>query len=388
MARSLLSATAQRIAEGLDRAFTNATVSPSRPNRARDHAQLLGSLELVARFYDRPEHYPPGTSFFPRQDAIDPVVRHVRTFGRDGDVLDLRWPSEFEPLWSDEALAGLLAETPPGQTPLESRSDFRFDRRRSLREKYMAVEPNRIAAARWFRHRHGARSCAVLLHGYMGGAFPIEERMFPVRKLFAGGMDVVLTCLPFHGTRRDERRGLRAPAFPSSDPRFTIESFRQLVMDHRALFDHLERHGCDKFGVMGTSLGGFSSALLATLEPRLKFAVLFIPLGSLEQFYFDHGAIPGDAEQQAELRRVLGRAQQVVSPCARPALVSSARVRVIAGEMDRVTGLAHSRLLAEHFGVEPDTFAGGHVLQLGRTQALEPAFEMLEHAHLFEKPWS
>lgn len=387
MARSLLSATAQRIAEGLDRAFTSAALAPRRPNRPREHAQLHGSLELIAHFYDRPEHYRSGTSFFPHAGAIDPELRHLRSFGRDGDVYDLRWPSAFEPLWSDQALAGLLAELPPGHAAPLALHEFRFDRRRTLREKYHSVEANRTAYARWFRHRHGARACAVLLHGYMGGAFAIEERMFPVRKLFAGGMDVVLVALPFHGPRRDERRGLRAPAFPSSDPRFTVESFRQLVMDHRALFDYLEQRGVVRIGVMGTSLGGYASALLATVEARLAFAVLFIPLGSLEQFYFDHGAIPGDAEQQAELGDALRRAQRVVSPCARPPLVPSARVRVIAGELDRVTGLAHSQLLADHFGVQTQTFAGGHVLQLGRTQALEPAFAMLEEAGLYEKPW-
>jgi hypothetical protein len=208
-----------------------------------------------------------------------------------------------------------------------------------------------------------------------------------VRKLFAGGMDVVLSALPFHGSRRDERRGLRAPAFPSSDPRFTIEGFRQTVFDQRALFDYLERRGVSALGVMGTSLGGYASALLATLEPRLRFALLFIPLGSLEQFYSDHGAIPGDPHQQHDLITRLRRAHRVVNPCARPLLVPRQQVAIVAGELDRVTGLTHSRLLADHFGVEVQTFAGGHVLQLGRTQALEPAFELLIRAGLLERPW-
>ena len=71
----------------------------------------------------------------------------------------------------------LLAESPPGDVPLPSRADFRFDRRRSLREKYLGAVANRTAVARWFRHRHGARPTAVLLHGYMGGSFPLEERL-------------------------------------------------------------------------------------------------------------------------------------------------------------------------------------------------------------------
>lgn len=386
MVRSLLNATALRIAEGLDRAFTTATLAKPGRSRQRSHDQLLDMLELVARFYDRPEHYLPGSRFFPAPAPIDPQLRRVRSLGADGEVLDLRWPSEFEPLWSDHALAGLIAESPAAIAGSPAAASQRLDPRRSLREKYLAVTANRTATARWFRHHGGARACAVLLHGYMGGTHAIEERMFPVRKLFAGGLDVVLMTLPFHGTRRDEQRGLRAPAFPSSDPRFTIETFRQVVLDHRALFDHLERQGTTAIGVMGTSLGGYASALLATLEARLRFAVLFIPLGALEQFYFDHGVIPGDGAQQEQLRLSLLRAQSVISPLARPPLVPSERVRVIAGELDRVTGLAHSRLLADHFGVQVDTFAGGHVLQLGKTRALEPAFQMLAHAGLLRAP--
>jgi pimeloyl-ACP methyl ester carboxylesterase len=385
MVSSLFNAAAHRIAERLDRAFTRATLSRG-GKRARDHSELLGMLELVGRFYDRPEHFLAGTAFFPTPAPIEPEMRRLRGFGREGDVFELRWASEFEPLWSDSALAKLIAESPSALASLPPGSARRLDPRRSLREKYLRVRQNRTAAARWFHHRKGGRPCAVLLHGYMGGTFTLEERMFPVRKLFAGGMDVVLTALPFHGPRRDERRGLRPPAFPSSDPRFTIEAFRQLVLDHRALFDHLERNGATQLGVMGTSLGGYASALLATIEPRLRFAVLFIPLGSLEQFYFDHGAIAGDRPQQEQLRVALRRAQAVISPCARPGLVPSERVRVIAGALDRVTGLAHSRLLADHFGAQVDMFDGGHVLQLGKTRALEPVFAMLRDESLLQQP--
>ena len=386
MARSLLSVTAQRLALSLDRAFASAALVP-RGAADRDHAQRLHALELVGRFYDREEFFAKDGPFFPAPAPIEPEQRWLRNFGRDGEVLELRWESAFEPLWSDTAAVSLLAETPSGIGHGHGQG-LLLDHSRSVREKYLAVRNNRTAVARWFRHKSGVRPCAVMLHGYMGGVFALEERMFPVRRLFAGGMDVVLSSLPFHGARRDERRGLRAPAFPSSDPRFTIEGFRQLVLDQRALFDYLERRGTRSFGVMGTSLGGYASALLATLEPRLHFALLFIPLGSLEQFYSDHGAIPGDARQQEELLARLRRAHQIVSPLARPSLVPEERLLVVAGELDQVTGLSHSRLLAAHFGVQVQTFAGGHVLQLGRTQALEPAFHMLEREGLLQRAFT
>jgi hypothetical protein len=383
MARSLFAATTRRIAVGLDRAFAGASLVPRGPS-ALGHEDRVQALDWVERFYDRPEYFAEHSAFFPRPDPIEPELRRVRGFGSQGEVLDLRWPSAFEPLWSEQKIIEQLEAagvgkhaTAPGIRP------GHFDRSGSVRDKYLGARGNRTAAARWFRHLDGPRPCAVLLHGFMGGAYALEERIWPVRKLFDGGMDVVLTVLPFHGSRRDERRGLRPPLFPSGDPRFTIEGLRQLVLDHRALFDYLERRGCPALGVMGMSLGGYASALLATLEMRLQFAVLFIPLAAIDEFAHEHGRMLGSAVEQRGQADALRRAQRVVSPLARPSQVPPERVVVIAGEHDRVTGLAHSRLLADHFGVQPVMFAGGHLLQLGRTKAFEPVFAMLERARLY-----
>jgi hypothetical protein len=375
MARSLFDGAVKQLAERLDLAFSGSALVPRNPAAALAHDDRASALQWIEAFYNRSEYFTQPDTFFPALPAIAPERKRVRRFGEDGELIELRWPSEFEPLWSEPAVQAAQARI-GFELP-------RLDRSGSLRDKYMAVRENRTCVARWYRHTHGARACAVLLHGYMGGNFTLEERMFPVRKLFAGGLDVVLTVLPFHGPRRDLRRGLRGPAFPSSDPRFTIEGFRQLVLDHRALFSYLEREGAGTLGVMGTSLGGYSSALLATLEPRLRFAVLFIALGSIGDFIHGHGGLPGAPAQQTELHGLLQRAQRVISPIERPGLLPSDRIVVIAGELDRVTGLRHSQLLAQHFGVSVHTFPGGHILQLGRTQGFAPAFEMLAQAGLY-----
>lgn len=375
MPRSLFDGAVRQLAERLDLAFSGSALVPRNPAAALAHDERARALQWIEAFYNRPEYFASPDTFFPELPPIAPERRRVRGFGADGEVIELRWPSAFEPLWSE--LAVHVAQARIGlDLP-------RIDRSGTMRDKYLGVRENRTCVARWYRHDHGARACAVLLHGYMGGNFTLEERMFPVRKLFAGGLDVVLTVLPFHGSRRDLRRGLRGPAFPSSDPRFTIEGFRQLVQDHRALFSYLQREGTGTLGVIGTSLGGYSSALLATLEPRLRFAVLFIALGSIGDFIHGHGGLPGAHHEQTELHGLLQRAQRVVSPIERPSLLPPERVVVIAGELDRVTGLRHSQLLADHFAVPVHTFPGGHILQVGRAQGFAQAFEMLGQAGLY-----
>lgn len=395
MPRDLLRQTVAQLAQRLDRAFAETALRPSASVRSKSSAESLGvaarlrALGLIRAFYGGPDSLDTHGRIFPEPLPITPSVSRVRSINGQGEVLDLRWPSEFSPLWSLEAVQERLETLTSEERDafmLSSRPDavallreFGIDQSASLREKYLRSKGNQTAHARWFRHADGPRPVAVLLHGYLGGTFAIEERVLPVRRLFDGGLDVVLTILPLHGPRRSEARGFRPPAFPSSDPRFTIEGFRQLVFDHRALFDYLRLGGAPGIGLMGMSLGGFSAALLSTLEPNLRFSVLFIPLAAIEQFAHDHGRMLGTPAEQEQQRDALRAAQWPISPLARPPLLASDRVAVVAGQADEVTGLAHAEHLAQHFGTHISLFEGGHLLHFGRERAFEPVWQMLEH---------
>jgi pimeloyl-ACP methyl ester carboxylesterase len=211
----------------------------------------------------------------------------------------------------------------------------------------------------------------------MAGNFLIEERVWPVKRLFQSGLDVVLTVLPLHGPRRAEARGYLPPAFPSSDPRFTIEGFRQLVFEHRGLFDYLRQCGAPELGVMGMSLGGYSAALLATVEQALRLAVFLVPLASIEDFAYRSGRMVGDAGEQLAQREALRKAQLAVSPFARPSQLPPERVVAVAGEADLVTGVEQARKLCQHFGSQLSLFHGGHLLHAGREEAFEPVWRLL-----------
>lgn len=385
----------RQLAQRVDRAFAETALRPSASVRSKSSAESLGvearlrALGLIRTFYGGPDALATHGRMFPEVPRITPSVSRVRSLNGQGEVLDLRWPSEFSPLWSlDEVQVRLETLTAEERDELlvSSRPDaagllreFGIDQSATLREKYLRSKANRTAYARWYRHANGPRPVAVLLHGYLGGTFAIEERVLPVRRLFDGGLDVVLTILPLHGPRRSETRGFRPPAFPSSDPRFTIEGFRQLVFDHRALFEYLRHGGAPGIGLMGMSLGGFSAALLSTLEQNLRFSVLFIPLAAIDRFAHDHGRMLGSAAEQERQRDALRAAQWPISPFARPPLVAAERVAVVAGEADEVTGLVHAEHLAQHFGTHISRFAGGHLLHFGRERAFEPVWQMLEH---------
>jgi len=390
MQNLLLRKTVSRLARGLDRAFTGAALNPPRSlvpaSRAErlDHDGRMRALSLIASFYGRPEFLTTHNALLPRPAAVQPVQTRVRSYGQRGEVIDLRWPSQFEPLWSKSAVQAHVAALPeaeqralgfaPGDVDL---ARFGIDRSGDLREKYLRARANQTAQARWFRHKDGPRPSVVLIHGYMAGNYLIEQRVWPVKRLFQSGFDVLISVLPLHGPRRAESRGYLPPAFPSSDPRFTIEGFRQLVFDHRALFDYLRLARVSELGVMGMSLGGYSAALLATLESALRFAVLLVPLAAIEDFAHKTGRMTGDVQQQLLQRDALARAQAAISPFSRPSLLPASRVITVAGEADQVTGLDQAKKLAQHFGGQLAQFHGGHLLHAGRDAAFESVWRML-----------
>jgi dienelactone hydrolase len=348
IARRLLGSTAST----MDRAFVAAIEMRNRKARARadqishdDRLQLLAAVENV---YGAPELITNRELFFPPPPPAQAAERYVRAIpdlGTRGEVVDLSWASAF--------------------TPFDARAG----------ERHLAQVPNRTAHARIHGARGSGRPAVIVVHGYMGGNYAIEERAWPVRWLLRWGLDVALFVLPFHGVRATPGSG--APAFPGGDPRRTNEGFRQVVTDLRSLAGVLRERGASSVGVMGMSLGGYSTALMATLEPSLSFAVPLIPLASVADFARKQGRLGTGAN--AELQHAaLERANAVVSPLARPCVVPRDRVLVVAAEDDQVTPIAQGERLAAHLGAPLLRVTGGHLLQTWRSEAFRAVGAMLQ----------
>jgi pimeloyl-ACP methyl ester carboxylesterase len=322
-------------ASAVDRAFVVAMEMSNRRVRARaealSHAQRMESLARIQKTYGGPELFADPTAFFPSPAPVAPSLRVVRGLPWGGECVELSWASAFQP----------------------------FDAR--VGERYLAHVPNRTAYARLYT-RGGARPAVIAIHGYLGGHWALEERGWPIRSLDRWGLDVALAVLPFHAVRA---RPGSAPPFPGGDPRVTNEGFRQVAADLRSLASLLRARGATSVGVMGMSLGGYSTALLATLDADLAFAVPLIPLISIADFARDQGRL-GSGENALLQHEALEAANRVVSPLARPLLVPRERVLVAAAANDRVTPIAHAERLAAHFDVPLLRVHGGHILQTWR----------------------
>jgi len=298
------------------------------------HEERLAALRKTAETYRQVD--PAAFYAEPPPPAVE--QQWVRPLPGGGEVIDLTWPSGWQP------------HDPEG------------------REAYLRFEENRVAHARLLRHARPAPAI-VCLHGYRAGVHRFEELAWNARWLYRRlGLDVALLTLPFHARRSP--RGRFAPVFPSTRTGRTVEGFGQAVWDARALMRWLRERGAPRLGVAGMSMGGYTAALLATIDPRLDFAVLFIPLADLTDVAFEHEALRG--AQVPEYLRAAGKAAlHLVRPLARAPLVPGNRMLVAAAEADRITPAAsHAQALAVHFGAPLVTFPGGHLLQFGRRIAL------------------
>jgi pimeloyl-ACP methyl ester carboxylesterase len=234
------------------------------------------------------------------------------------------------------------------------------------------AENARLSFAHWMHRPGRPRAVVIALHGFTMGRRWIDARVFMAARWFTLGYDVVLPLLPFHGERSPRWARYSGEAFGSWDVGRLNEAVRQAVHDVDLVRRIVAATVDAPAGLLGLSLGGYVTALLAGLRDDLAFAIpVAAPatLAFLPQTLFRLGR-----RRSAPLPvrpEILERAYRVHSPFSFPLAIPRRHTFVVGGLGDCLVPPEQVTALWRHWG-EPDLawFSGGHATPFGRTDVL------------------
>jgi hypothetical protein len=230
-------------------------------------------------------------------------------------------------------------------------------------EDWGKLHNNHQSTAWVLRHPGPPRPWLMCVHGYRMGEAWLDFTLFPPRWLHDHlGLNLFMPVLPLHGPRRV---GLRSgDQYLDGDPLDLLHAQTQALWDlRRALAWIRTQEDAPRIGVMGYSLGGYNTALLAQYERGLDFAIAGIPVVDYASALWRH--IPAQFREYFAAHGLdlpcYRRLLQPVSPLARPPLLERDQLYIFAGSADRVVLPEQPLKLAAHWGVPIQWYQGGHL---------------------------
>jgi hypothetical protein len=241
---------------------------------------------------------------------------------------------------------------------------------------------DRVHLFAW-QHSTPAPASIVITHGWGLGAKHIHAQEFGFDFLFRKlGLDVYYYVAPFHWLRRPTRARFSGELHPSPNLMRTNEAFIQTVRELRTAFGIIQRHNPAPLGMMGSSLGGYTTALLASLDDRVRFAIPVLPPSSLADLFWEHGAgdpVRAMAEGIGMTQERFRSAWALHSPLSHQPKVPFDGRLIVSATGDGLVGEHNVEPLWHHWGrPERIRFAGGHILQVYRGQYHRAIGKMLE----------
>ena len=152
---------------------------------------------------------------------------------------------------------------------------------------------NNTVHCEYFRPVAPGKHPAVIVLHILGGDFDLS-RLF-CRHLAQQNVAALFLKLPYYGPRRPADSKVR---MINEDPRATVANMRQGILDIRrgaAWLCGQDEVDDDQLGIFGISLGGITSALASTAEPRFGKICLMLAGG-------DMGKIAWESPEVKEVR--------------------------------------------------------------------------------------
>ncbi len=245
----------------------------------------------------------------------------------------------------------------------------------ALRDQCRGFVRNNVVHAQHWRHDDGPHPTLCVIHGFMGSPYLFNGLFFSLPWFYRSGYDVLLYTLPFHGGRAEKGSLFSGYGFFANGFAGFAEAMAQAVHDFRSVIDYLEFTGVDRIALTGMSLGGYTSALIASVDDRIQAVIPNVPVVAPDQTVDEW--FP--ANKVVQLRNRLSKtrpelttaATQYASPLNYPPLVPKDRRLIITGLGDRLAPPEQAEMLWEHWDrCAFHWFPGNHILHVSQPDYL------------------
>jgi len=245
----------------------------------------------------------------------------------------------------------------------------------ALREQCRGFTRNNVVHAQHWRHDDGPHPTLCVIHGFMGSPYLFNGLFFSLPWFYKSGYDVLLYTMPFHGSRAEKGSPFSGYGFFANGFSGFAEAMAQAVHDFRSIIDYLESTGVDRIGLTGMSLGGYTSALIASVDDRIQAVIPNVPVVAPDQTVDEW--FP--ANKVVQLRSLLSNtdseltkaATRFSSPLNYDPLVPKDRRLIITGLGDRLAPPEQAEMLWEHWDrCAFHWFPGNHILHVSQPDYL------------------
>lgn len=245
----------------------------------------------------------------------------------------------------------------------------------AMREQWKRFRRNNIVRFQHWRHDDSPRPTLCVIHGFMGSPYLVNGLFFSLPWFYKSGYDVLLYTLPFHGRRAERLSPFSGYGYFAGGMTGFAEAMGQAVWDFRTILNWLRDTGVERTALTGISLGGYTSALVASVDNRLEAVIPNVPLVTPESAFDEWWP----ASVVVQLARAFGGMTRdeayagfaYHSPLNYQPLVPKDRRLIITGLGDRLAPPSHAEALWKHWDrCALHWFPGNHVLHVSQPEYL------------------
>ncbi|CAA0104250.1 putative protein [Mycolicibacterium vanbaalenii] len=245
----------------------------------------------------------------------------------------------------------------------------------ALRDQCRGYRRNNVVHAQHWRHNDGPRPTLCVIHGFMGSAYLFNGLFFSLPWFYRSGYDVMLYTLPFHGRRAEKYSPFSGYGYFAHGFAGFAEAMAQAVHDFRSLVDYLEYTGVDRIALTGMSLGGYTSALIASVDDRIQAVIPNVPVvtpdRTVDEWFPANKMVALRDHIVGTDRELSDAATMYPSPLNYRPLPAKDRRLIIAGLGDRLAPPEQAEILWEHWDrCAFHWFPGNHVLHVSQPDYL------------------